>query len=156
MEIMSERNEVTRETRKIRDELKNITSLRKAIVKLLSMIDYSVRAYICFTGEYDNSILYNDFNVYNGYREDSYCFVCKIKEIFLSSNWIYFNNTITVRYPQCEKCWRVRYGAKLCSTCLRETSRCSLIHTRKLLCWQILLSHKFPKDLIRLITKKVK
>ncbi len=156
MEIMSERNEVTRKISEIRDEIKNIKSLRKAVVKLLSMIDYSVHAYISLTGKYDNSIWYEDFNVYNGYRKDSYCFVCKVKEKYLSSNWIYFNDIITLRYAQCEKCWRVRYGAKLCPTCLRETSRCSLIHTRKLLCYKFLLSQKFPKDIIRLIVQKVK
>ncbi len=79
------------------------------------------------------------------------CFVCTSNNIQWC-RYIYPRNEFHVNYPTCNNC----RDKKLCPTCLRETSRCSLIHTRKLLCYKFLLSQKFPIDIIRFITKKVK
>ena len=78
------------------------------------------------------------------------CALCKTNkcQVVLKRMRVIKNNIIFVYYA-CNDC-------NICKSCLRETSRCRQIHTRKLLCWQILLSHKFPKDIIRIITKKVK
>ena len=81
-----------------------------------------------------------------------YCWVCKKK---LAYNLIYCEtrkNNHKVIHHHCEDC----RNKTLCFGCLREVSHCKLIHTRKLLCYKFLLSQKFPKDVIRLITKKVK
>lgn len=132
----------------IRDELKDYISLRKAAVKFLSMID---SGYI-YIGEYlsYNIIIYNGEIVYTNFNKCSYCFLCKFNKDFIVGSILHHNTNI--KYIKCEKCEK----KTLCNSCLRETSRCRQIHTRKLLCYKILLQHKFPKDIIKLITKKVK
>ena len=88
----------------------------------------------------------------NTYWHTYYCWVCKKK---LAYNLIYCEtrkNNHKVIHHHCEDC----RNKTLCFGCLREVSHCKLIHTRKLLCYKLLLSQKFPKDIIKLITKKVK
>ncbi len=79
------------------------------------------------------------------------CFVCTSNNIQWCG-FIYPRFAFFVSYPTCNNC----RDKKLCFTCFREVSRCKLIHTRKLLCYKFLLSQKFPKDIVRLIAKKVK
>ena len=135
------------EIAKIKYELKDFKSNRKATLKLLSLVSGA------------NIIMGNHVLVYDGlYVHENkkapqiggYCCVCK--NICCYARTLTHINENKIRYNSCTNC----KNKTLCSGCLRESSRCSLIHSRKLLCWQILLSQKFPKDLIKLITKKVK
>ena len=85
------------------------------------------------------------------YTDTPRCWFCKkythnIEYTYISKNYN------TIKYRVCCLC----ETKKLCFGCFRETSHCKLTHTRKLLCYKFLLSQKFPKDVIRLITKKVK
>ena len=142
---MSERNKLTE---KIRNELKDCKSNRKATLKLLSLVSDAE----IFLGNY--CVSYNFEGVYdcpksNGTSFIAHCKMCRITYVNNVEIKINFN---TVGINLCAYC----KNKTLCSGCLRESSRCSLIHTRKLLCYKFLLSQKFPKDVIRLITKKVK
>ncbi len=78
------------------------------------------------------------------------CALCKTDkcQVEMKRIRIIKNNNIFVYYA-CRDC-------NICKSCLRETSRCKQIHTRKLLCYKFLLFKKFPKDIVHLITKKVK
>jgi hypothetical protein len=146
---MSERNEVTRE---IRDELKNCKSTRKAMVKLSRMVNnkyISSNLKHVYFGKFETIVYSND-----KIGHSRGCHFCK-KEInndafineFKSS--VNSNNIIILR---CSKCiWFC-----ICYKCFRKTSHSRLTYKRKLLCYKFLLSQKFPKDVIRLITKKVK
>ncbi len=93
------------------------------------------------------------YNINSKYTYGPHCWVCKKYEYnnVYNIEEIQINN-IKIKFCLCTNC---KYK-KLCFGCLRETSHCRQIHTRKLLCYKILLSHKFPKDIIRLIAKKVK
>jgi len=156
MEIMSERNEVTRkikeikeikEFREIREELKNFktfNSNRKATIKLLSLVSDK---YI-FMGKLH--ITCEGWRVHtNNKFTEGLCWICCNRYATTKNMNVHSNS---IRFDLCSHC----RDKNLCTTCLRETSRCSIIHTRKLLCYKFLLSQKFPKDVIRLIVKKVK
>ncbi len=145
---MCERNEVTREIREIRDELKNFKSNRKATLKLLSLVSDAE----IFMGIYE--MYFNKTQIHENVKNKKLggrCWVCHSR-INYERNIMMHINKNKIQYYICHICKNIT----LCPDCLRETSRCSLIHSRKLLCWQILLSQKFPKDIIRLIAKKVK
>lgn len=124
-------------------------SNRKAVLGLLKNYDSNRILMDRYYVQYDftqhiKNPKYDDNNFY-------YCWICKKRTANLIFYTIQINKNL-ISYNHCVDC----INKTLCFTCLRETSHCSIIHTRKLLCWQILLSHKFPKDIIRLITKKVK
>lgn len=131
---------------KIKDELKDFKSNRKATIKLLSLVSEQnifMGKYRVFCG---NEIVYLN----EKYFMYGLCWMCC--NYFSAMKNETFINSNKVEFYLCNNC----EGKKLCHSCLRETSRCSIIHTRKLLCYKILLQNKFPKDIIRLITKKVK
>ena len=146
MDIMSERNELTW---KIREELKNFKSNRKATIKLLSLVSNST----IFMG---NCRVFCDdemVHINQKYNLIGTCWICSFWcSIQCFDGGKKLINSNTVEFYLCHGC---EYKT-LCHSCLRETSRCRQIHSRKLLTWQILLQNKFPKDVIRLITKKVK
>lgn len=132
---------------KIKDELKDFKSNRKATIKLLSLVS-------------EQNIFMGKYRVFCGneivHLNEKYgmCWICCrvcFSHLSATKNEILINSN-TVEFHLCNDCT----DKKLCHSCLRETSRCSIIHTRKLLCYKILLQHKFPKDIIKLITKKVK
>ena len=132
----------------IKYELKIFRSNRKATRKILSMVSESD----IFMGKHllycePRIIHINDKNV----NLSGKCWVCCENKNGTTESQILINSN-KVEFYLCTNC----KDKKMCHTCLRETSRCQRIHTRKLLTWQILLSQKFPKDIIRLITKKVK
>ncbi len=136
---MSERNEVTSKI-----ELKDFKSNRKATIKFLSLVSdkYIFMGKHCITceGEY----------VHTNYKFTAgLCWICCNRCVTTKNMYMHSNS---IRFYLCSNC----RDKNLCTTCLRETSRCSIIHTRKLLCYKFLLSKKIPKDVIRLITKKVK
>ena len=133
------------EIKAIREELKNFKSTRKATLKLLSLVSnkyiimvrqivFCADTWVHSNGKYpmgEGWLLLHEPN-------------SRLLTIHINSNIVQFSLS-----KDCK-------NHRLCASCLRETSRCSLIHIRKLLCYKFLLSHKFPKDLIRLIAKKVK
>ena len=127
-------------------ELKNCKSNRKATLKLLSLVSGAS----IVMGNYH--VYYKCKSVYVNQKKINIagsCRICHADGVSRVKTNINYN---VVEINLCENC----KSKKICHSCLRETSRCKLIHTRKLLCWKILLSQKFPKDIIRLITKKVK
>jgi len=115
----------------IKNSICNIKKRRKKLLWLMQNVS-NCRIYYSTIIKIDNHIVFDGGNKYlcNHHHYNN----IKIKDI----NLVYFS------------------CGNLCISCFRETSRCKLIHTRKLMCWKILLSQKFPKDIIRLITKKVK
>jgi len=142
---MSERNEV-----EIRDELKNCKSTRKAMVKLSRMVSnkhINSNLKCIYFGLFETTVYSNDKI---GFARG--CHNCKkITKGFDFSVEQFKSNTNKIVFIICLNCIK-----SFCHSCFRETSRCSIIHTRKLLCYKFLLSQKFPKDVIRLIVKKVK
>ena len=153
--------ERARAYRELINELKDIRSLRKATVKLID-VKHIVSKYVKEDYIYVGSDSFRDFNyvaychllVYSLPNEiELFCFICKCKikgklEIVTVAN----ENNTKIEYQTCEDC----KNKTICFGCLRESSRCKQIHTRKLLCYKFLLSQKFPKDIVRLIAKKVK
>lgn len=145
------------------NELKDIRSLRKAAIKLLK-VKHIVSKYIHYMKEESIYVGWDSFRNFNyvSYRHlifyripniiEPSCFICKYKKNELNYSTVTNENNTKIEYKICSDC----KNKTICHTCLRWTTRCSLIHSRKLLTWQILLSHKFPKDIIKLITKKVK
>ena len=134
-------NEV--EIKAIREELKNFKSTRKATLKLLSLVS---NRYIIMVRQ---NVFCDDTWVHSKEKYPRRGWIShepnsRLLTIHINSNIVQFSLSMDCK------------NHRLCANCLREISRCSLIHSRKLLCWKILLSHKFPKDIIRLITKKVK
>ena len=123
-------------------------SNRKVVLNLLKKYD-------------SNKILMGRYYVQHGFAQHItnpkydvtfyYCWICKKRTEKLLYCTTIINKNI-IYYHHCVDC----KNKKLCFTCLRETSHCSLIHTRKLLCYKFLLSQKFPKDIIKLIVQKVK
>ena len=132
----------------IKYELKIFRSNRKATIKILSMVSESD----IFMGKH---LLYCETRIIHTNDKNEHlrgkCWVCCENKNSINKYQIPINSN-KVKFYLCTNC----KDKKLCNNCLRETSRCQRIHTRKLLTWQTLLSHKFPKDIIRLITKKVK
>ncbi len=67
----------------------------------------------------------------------------------------YHNQTINskeIKFYICKNC----IHKKACQTCLRESSLCQQIKSCKITTWLCLRQYKFPKDIIKFITKKVK
>ncbi len=129
------------------NELRCYKSTRKALIKLNTILHDNViectpsGSLFPYNGPY---LLYSRDN---GHR----CYICAECRKLNKSQIFTINNNF-INFYICNNC----INKHICTICFRETSRCSIIHTRKLLTWQILLSQKFPKDIIRLITKKVK
>ncbi len=132
---------------RIRDELKDFKSNRKATLKLLSLVSNTE----IFMGKHKMYIDNKQIHVIlKNKKFMGGCWVCGDK-FTLPVVQLNINNNIN-KLICCSNCRK----KKLCHSCLRKVSRCSQIHTRKLLCYKFLLSKKIPKDVIRLITKKVK
>ncbi len=125
----------------IKNNIVNIKGRRKKILWLVQNL-HNKRIFVgCFWLEVNCKTVC--------YVKKKICLLCKQNGCYDSWTRIKIINHNYLTYFSCDNCF-------ICKTCLRESSRCSLIHTRKLLCYKMLLSHKFPKDLIKLITKKVK
>ena len=146
MEIMSERNKVSWNIMEIKNKLKDFKSNRKATLKLLSLVSGATFIMGTYYVYYESNCVYMNPKTINTAGS---CRICHADGV--SCVKIKINSNV-VKFIICENC----KSKKLCHSCLREVSRCSIIYSRKLLCYKILLSHKFPKDVIRLITKKVK
>ena len=126
-------------------------SNRKVVVELLKTNDscpiWMGRYYVQYGGRPTKHVMNRK------YENTYYCWVCKKIEVGCKLYYCATRiNNRKVIHHHCEDC----KNKTLCFGCLRESSHCSIIHTRKLLCYKFLLSQKFPKDIIRLITKKVK
>ncbi len=103
-----------------------------------------------YLGRRDVVLNYCCYKTNSKYDNIQLCWICKTH--ITTNQYIMSKNNNTIKYRLCSNC----KNKTLCFTCFREKSSCSIIYSRKLLCYKFLLSQKFPKDIIRFITKKVK
>ncbi len=145
---MSERNKVSWNIIEIKNKLKDFKSNRKATLKLLSLVSDNNKS-ISMGKQH---VFYHFTVVHINNKYGNVCWICCNTKIGLNSIQNINVRSHSVNFIKCYNC----KNKTLCFGCLRESSRCKLIHSRKISVWLCLLSQKFPKDIIRLITKKVK